>query len=783
MKVVWRVKVPLLILGSCLLALFLIKPLILARQNALALHLDGPELSSPDLTPEPGGGVSSDVSATSMVNTLIGTGLQPTLPADYNGGETFPGADVPFGMVQWSPDTVSRAYSGYKYSDRRIRGFSLTHLSGAGCSEYGDIPFMPYTGSLTGDPALYNATFSHVNEIGYAGYYRVKLDTGVTTELTVAQHSGAGRFTYPSGAPAGLLINLAGSLNAVSDTQATLGRDTISGWVSNGNFCFTRHNTYRVYFWAQFSQPFVLRGTWRNGALLNDQTEIKGAPGGVFVTFNPNQQNIISVRVGVSYVSVANAEANVDQEDPSGDFDAVQQQAIRTWGQWLGQIQVGGGTALQRATFYTALYHASLYPSVFSDVNGQYPGFDGKVYKVPSGHAQYANFSGWDIYHSDVQLLTLLTPALAGDMAQSLVNDYAQGGVLPKWPVANGESYVQVGDPAAAIISDIYAFGGTDFDARAALAAMIQQATQPNQERPGLNYLETLGYEPVNGSYGCCNFYGAASATLEYNTADFALSTLARSLGDSANAQKFARRAQDWSNLFNPATGYLEPRYPDGAFPSTFDPASDGGWVEGNSAQYTWMVPFNLRGLFKVMGGNAKVVQRLDTFFTQLDAGPNAPYAFLGNEPTLETPWEYDYAGAPYKTQAVVREAVNTLYSPEPNGLPGNDDLGEMSSWYIFAALGMYPETPGTATLVLASPLFPHIILHRSSGQTITINAPNASASTPYVQRLLVNGQPSTRPWLPPSFIAQGGALDYTLASTPDPSWGADVTETPPSYS
>jgi len=772
-----------LILGSCLLALFLARPLLLAHQNTLALHLDGPALSNPDLTPEPGGGVSSDVDVTSMVNTLTGTGLQPTLPADYNGGETFPGADVPFGMVQWSPDTVSRAYSGYKYSDQRIRGFSLTHLSGAGCSEYGDIPFMPYTGALTGDPALYNATFSHANEAGYAGYYRVKLDTGVTTELTATQHSGAGRFTYPVGAPAGLLVNLAGSLNAVSDAQATLGRDTISGWVSNGNFCFTRHNTYRVYFWAQFSQPFVLHGTWRDGVLLNDQAVIKGAPGGVFVTFNPNQQNVISVRVGVSYVSVANAEANVDQEDPSGNFDTVHRQAIQTWGQWLGQIQVGGGTAIQRATFYTALYHALLYPSVFSDVNGQYSGFDGKIYKAPSGHAQYANFSGWDTYHSEAQLLTLLTPALAGDMAQSLVNDYAQVGVLPKWPVANGESYVQVGDPAAAIISDIYAFGGTDFDTSAALAAMIQQATQPNQERPGLNYLETLGYEPVNGSYDCCNFYGAASATLEYNTADFALSTLARSLGDSANAQKFERRAQNWSNLFNPATGYLEPRSPDGAFPSTFDPASDGGWVEGNSAQYTWMVPFNLRGLFKAMGGNARVVQRLDTFFTQLDAGPDAPYAFLGNEPSLETPWEYDYAGAPYKTQEVVRQAVNTLYSPEPNGLPGNDDLGEMSSWYIFAALGMYPETPGTAILALASPLFPHIVLHRSSGQTITINALNASASTPYVQHLLVNGQPSTRPWLPPSFTAQGGTLDYTLASTPDPLWGANVADAPPSYS
>ena len=773
-KVLRRISIPLLIFCLGLLALLVLRPLLQARQGQP--HLDGPAITSADAAG------SSALALATTVNPLTGTGAQAALPAAYSGGETFPGADLPSGMVQWSPDTVHYAYSGYAYGDTRIRGFSLTHLSGAGCSQYGDLPFLPFTASMLDDPAHYSVTFSHADETAYAGYYRVKLGNGVTSELTVTPRSGVGRFTYPAGATAGMLLNLAGSLNPVSDTRTLVGRDTISGSVSSGSFCYLHNNSYRVYFWAQFSQPFVSSSVWRNSTIVSNASEVAGTGAGLFVTFAPAQQKSITLRVGLSYVSVENASANVNQEDPSGDFEQVQQQAVQTWGQALNEIVVRGGTMSQRATFYTALYHALLYPSIFSDANGQYLGFDGKLHMVPPGHAQYTNFSGWDIYHSQAQLLTLLAPNRASDMAQSLLNDYQQGGILPRWPLANGETYVQGGDPADAIISDIYAFGGTAFDTANALAAMIHQATQPNTERPGLHYLDTSGYEPLDGVYGCCNFYGPASATLEYATSDFALSTFAGALGDSSAAHKFARRAQNWRNLYNPATGYLQPRYANGAFPTVSTPADNTGWVEGNSAQYTWMVPFNLRGLFNAMGGNVSVQRRLDTFFTQLDAGLNAPRAFLGNEPSLEVPWEYDYAGAPYKTQRIVRQAVNTLYAASANGLPGNDDLGEMSSWFVFAALGMYPETPGTATLTLASPLFPSITLSRPGGATITINAPAASADTYYVQSLRVNGQPSTRPWLPASFIASGGTLDYSLATTPDPAWGADVDDAPPSY-
>ncbi|HET8846427.1 MAG TPA: glycoside hydrolase family 92 protein, partial [Ktedonobacteraceae bacterium] len=496
-----------------------------------------------------------------------------------------------------------------------------------------------------------------------------------------------------------------------------------------------------------------------------------------------SQQTTITVRVGLSFVSVSNAEANVDQENPSGNFDAIAAQAAGTWNTWLNKIRVRGGTPEQIATFYTALYHCLLFPSVFSDVNGEYMGFDGQIYRTPADHAQYANFSGWDIYRSEVQLLALLAPAQASDMAQSLVNNYKQGGLLPKWSVANSETYVQVGDPAAAIIADIYAFGGTDFDSRAALEAMVNQATIPNQARPGLNYLDTPGYLPLDGFYGCCNAYGPASTTLEYNTADFAIGAFAMALGDGENATKFIARAQNWQNLFNPITGYLEPRYKNGEFIKEYSPISNSGWVEGNSAQYTWMVPFNLHDLFAAMGGNARVVQRLDTFFTHVNTGLKEPYAFLGNEPTFEVPWEYNYAGTPYKTQSIVHQILSTLFSSGPLGLPGNDDLGEMSSWYVFAAMGMYPETPGTANLALTSPLFPNITIQRPGGQILQINAPGVSNTTYYVQSLKVNGQLSNKAWLSSSFIANGGTLEYTLARQPDLTWGAAEDDAPPSYS
>src|SRR5581483_4774353 len=369
-------------------------------------------------------------------------------------------ADVPFGMVQWSPDTTSNPDGGYTYSDSSIKGFSLTHISGAGCNAYGDIPFMPYVGTVSASPATnastYTSKFSHSNETASAGYYQVKLDNGVNTQLTVTPHSGAGSFTYPTGQTAAMLVNVTGSADPVSASQVNIGTYTISGWASSGAFCNKASNVYTVYFWAQFSQPFATIGTWSNSTVTAGSSSASGTASGAFVTFDTSQSTTISVRVGVSFVSVANAQNNVNQEDASGDFATVSAQADQAWNSILGEIQVSGGTSDQTRIFYTALYHSLLHPNIFSDVNGQYIGFDGQVHTVAQGHAQYANYSGWDIYRSEAQLLALLAPAQASDIAQSMVNDYQQSGMLPKWSMANAETYIMVGDPADGIIADIY---------------------------------------------------------------------------------------------------------------------------------------------------------------------------------------------------------------------------------------------------------------------------------------------------------------------------------------
>ncbi|MFD1047187.1 GH92 family glycosyl hydrolase, partial [Kibdelosporangium lantanae] len=352
---------------------------------------------------------------------------------------------------------------------------------------------------------------------------------------------------------------------------------------------------------------------------------------------------------------------------------------------------VTGGTDTQLRTLYTALYHSLLHPNVFSDVDGKYTGFDNQVHQTVSGHTQYANFSGWDVYRSQVALVALVAPAEASDIAQSAINQNVYSGYFDRWTLANGGTGVMNGDPLTAIISTMYAFGATNFDAADGLRRSVA-GVNDIRERPGWLQYNQYGYVPT----GLGDVWGSASTTLEYTSADFAISQLAARLGDTANAENFLRRAQNWRSLFESGNKYLQPRNTDTTFPG-FSPTQTNEYVEGNAGQYTWMVPYNYRGLFDAMGGNASVLSRLDSFFVELNAGPDKNEAYLGNEPTLETPWSYAYAGAPYKTQDIVRRALTTIFKPIPEGEVGNDDLGEMSSWAVWAALGMYPEAPGRA--------------------------------------------------------------------------------------
>ncbi|MGY6019063.1 lectin [Streptomyces spinosirectus] len=748
-----------------------------------------------------------DLPAT-VVNPFIGTSNQ---------ADDFPGADVPFGMVQWSPDTPSRPDGGgYEYNDSSITGFSLTHIAGPGCGAAGDVPVLPTVGAVNTGAT---DAFSHANESASAGSYKVALNNQVTTELTTTTRSGMARFTFPSTSQANLIFKLTGSQNGAGNTQFTKVSNTeVSGQVTSGRFCGAG-NTYTVYFDMVFDQPFTsqsaslakastLKPVQQGKASKNaaekpnkpvlhgkvpqtTASRTKSAQGGAspdaaasngYVTFNTTSNPVVQAKVGVSYVSVAGAVANRTAENSGWDFNGTRTAAQNAWNSALGKVQIAGGTAAQQQTFYTALYHSLLHPNVISDTNGQYYGFDGKTHTVDAGHkAVYANYSGWDIYRSQAQLEALVAPDVASDTAQSMVDDYTQTGIFPKWSENNGESYVMVGDPADAILADYYAFGARDFDTKTALADMVKQASTTNNDRPGLNYLNSPGYMPHDGSYGCCNFYGPVATTLEYNTADFALSAMAGALGDTASQKTYANRAQGWRNTLNPASGFVEPRNANGAWTGGFDPTSGTDMVEADSWIYTGMVPFNIGGLSRAKGGNTAMNHYLDTVLRSY-TGANG-YAWVGNEPSIELPWEYDYTGQPYKTQGTVRAIQDQIWANTPGGLAdGNDDLGAMSAWYVWSALGMFPETPGTSDLALGSPLFTQAVVTLPSGKTLTINGDGAADNAPYVQSATWNGSAWNNAYAPTTAITAGGTLTYTLGTSANTSWASAASAAPPSY-
>ncbi|MBK3564585.1 GH92 family glycosyl hydrolase [Streptomyces sp. MBT62] len=635
------------------------------------------------------------------VNPFVGTAPGgPDFGHGGGAGNTFPGASAPLGGMQWSPDTVTYQHGGYSYGDNRIRGFSLAHISGAGCAAYGNVPFMP---TQEAAPPAY-ATFSHTNEQAAPGSYHVTFDNGIGTDLTTTQRSGIARFTYPATdtRPAAVSIDAAKAFTAATGS-VDIGTDTLSGYSDSGAFCKSK-NRYRLYFHATFDQPFA------------QSAHPDGKAAAAMVTFAPGVRTV-TARVGVSFVDVEGARRNALTEQAARSYDTVRQAVRADWNTWLNRVTVGGGTDAQRRVFYTALYHALLHPSVFSDTDGRYTGMDGLVHRTRTGHVQYANFSGWDVYRCQVQLLALLAPREASDIAQSVLNQGLQAGYFDRWTLANGGSGVMVGDPLPAIASAIHAFGGTDFDADVLLRTALADR-QDDRQRPGHTQYDTLGYVPA----GTKGVWGSVSTTLEYAVADYALAQLAHRLGDLTAYNTLLRASGNWRNLFNPATGYIQPRAADGSWPA-FTPAQKTEYVEGNAAQYTWMVPQDLPGLFTAMGGDSAVTTRLDTFFSSLNAGASEPYAYLGNEPSFGTPWAYTHVGHTDRAGAVVHRALSTLFSDVPGGLVGNDDLGAMSSWAVWASLGLYPEIPGSAQLTRTAPLFTTATVHRGDGTTLTVGS------------------------------------------------------------
>jgi predicted alpha-1,2-mannosidase len=759
----------------------------------------------------------------SHVNPFAGT--RPG-PGTFGGGHNFPGAALPFGMVQWSPDTTPSAphSGGYDHRDNHVRGFSLTHLSGAGCALYADFPFLPTTEPLTSSPARpggpgldgrFQPGFSHADERASPGFYATRLNParggGIDVALTATTRTGMARFEFPANPHASVLIDAGGSAqpNDLAAVAVDPGRREISGTASSGHFCGQRPR-YRVHFAAVFDRRFDAFGTWRNGSLepgglaSEDSQEPASNPrttaqAGAYASFDTRGSRIVRARVGISFVSVEGARANLAAESTGAGFGEIASRARKRWNQTLGRVRVSGGPGHLLDTFYTALYHAFLAPRTFNDVGGAYPGMDGQIQQA-RGRTQYADFSGWDIYRSQVQLLALLVPERASEMMRSLLADAEQSGCLPRWSYANGQSMTMVGDSADPILASAAAFGAGAFNRRAALEAMVRGATEPCRsangeylQRQGLAEYLAHGYVPfdldtrtrnANSIYGDPDaVWGSAATTLEYAVDDFAIAQLAaRSLRDRSTYRAFMRRSANWRRLFNPASGMVEPRYADGRFPAPYDNLGGAGFVEGNSAQYTWMVPQDPAGLIRRMGGPAKAAARLDRFLRKLNGGAggtHTDHALLGNEPTLQTPWLYDWMRRPYRTQAAVRRALLTLYDTSPDGYPGNDDLGTLSAWYVFGAMGLYPEVPGVGLLAIGSPLFERTEIRLPQRRRALILGRGRGS---YVQSLRFDGRAYGKPWTTYCALARGATLSFQLGPRPNRRWGASPAAAPPSF-
>ncbi|MGA8087217.1 MAG: GH92 family glycosyl hydrolase [Terracidiphilus sp.] len=735
----------------------------------------------------------STTSPYDSVDPLIGTA---------GGGNTFPGATLPFGMIQWSPDTNTDAW--YRYDEKQLYGFSLTHISGAGCPLYGDFAVLPKTDQLTisKGTVTVHVPFDRRDEQAHPGYYAVTLTDGVRVELTVGERAGIARFTFPNGADAGLIVNAGSSANSIANGEdnsrireafgdhiEVYADGSFSGWTSAGRFCGSDSH-YKLYVAGKFSRSQKSASLWQD-----DSLESKAASGkhtGAWFDFGKERE--ILLKVGVSFVSEAGARANMEKEIPGWDFERVHQQAEGKWSTLLNRVAVEGGTDEQRKIFYTGVYHSFLSPNLFSDDDGQYIGFDEKVRSLAGTKqkAQYANFSDWDIYRNTVQWQALFEPESESDMMQSLLNDAEQSGWLPKWEAANDVTYVMGGDSPDTVLSSAYAFGAQNFDTGKALEYMVKGGTQPgvgphhDSERPFLADYLKLGYSPIDRDIG------AASHTLEYASDDFAIAQFAKAIGREDEYHRFLKQSENWKTLLDPETHWIRPRNADGSWLAGFDaerslpkrpnvpvPSDQMGFEEGNTYQYSFMVPFDYPALFAAMGGEHVVESRLDHFFTALRCW-GKPCFNIENEPDFVTPYAYVFFGKPWKTQDVVTRIGKETFKAAPDGIPGNDDLGATSGVYVWNALGFYPAVPGVGGLVIGTPMFDKATLSFAGGRTVVVSREGQGI---YVQQVELNGVPYASSWLPISKIRTGtNQLQFKMGTEPNMQRGTASEDRPPSF-
>ncbi len=737
------------------------------------------------------------------VDPLIGTGPD---------GHTFPGATVPFGMVQLSPDTQIRHFkqsykwaAGYRYEDTTILGFSHTHFSGAGHSDLGDMLLQPISGEVRLDPgdidhpnSGYRSRFTHKTETAHPGYYAVTLDDyNIRAELTATPRVGVHRYTFPTGQLEHVLMDLRSSIynyeGKVLWSRIRIRPDgTITGMRETRGWAPGR----QLYFAMRFSQPLASHSLYDReppveyhgfatpGTGSQDKQSIEGRGLVAVFDFATTSQPLI-VKVALSPTSEDNAIANMDAEAPTFDFDQIHAAARASWERALAAIDIHA-TPDMRKNLYTALYHTLLAPSISMDVDGSYRGPDNQVHKADGFHF-VSSFSLWDTYRAEQPLMTLIEPeSRTVDVVRSLIESQKESpfGILPIWQFQGIETWCMIGYHAVPEIADAYMKGIHGFDAKQALDAMVASATYAPYGNLG-EYMK-LGYVPVDHDGE------AASKTMEYAFDDWTISRMAASMGQKDIAATFAKRAENWRNVFNPQTGFVQPKLADGTFREPFDPAragADSGFTEGNSWQYSWYQPQDEAGLIHLLRGDQQLVAKLDAMFDAKvdprqyadveDIGGLIGQYIHGNEPSHHLAYLYNYAGQPWRTQKRLQQIVDSQYRPAPDGLVGNDDLGQMSAWLLFTSLGFYPVAPASNEYVIGRPFVEEATLNLPNGRHFRITAEHMTPQNPYVSSITLNGKPLDRSYLRHEEIMQGGELHFIMGSKPNVTWGTEPSARP----
>ena len=673
-------------------------------------------------------------------------------------GYNFVGPTYPFGMVQFTPSFFSPN-----------RGFVITQLNGAGCSNMGNFPILPISGKLNVSPNDMNG-YEKYEKIrnSTAGYLSLSMKDNIDVDLTVSKRSGVAKFDFSESALGTLVVG-----SGINSSESTKIKDayikitspnSVEGYTQGGDFCGTEID-YKIFFAAEFSHDAIECGTWKDKKIFQKKL-MKGKNSGAYFTFNTSIDKDIVYQIAISFVSIENAKENLRSEKQFADFDFCKKETQKIWDKNLSKIIIKSNSKDKLTQFYTHLYHSMIHPNIVSDINGEYMGADYNIKRVEKGRDHYSSFSVWDTYRTQGQLVAILFPKESSDMMESLVNFAKEAGGYGRWILANIETGIMQGDPTPILISNSYAFGGDDFDVESAYkymkkgALQLRLKSQKQEIRPYLN-------EYIN--YG----HTFASMSLEYCSSDFAIAQFAKNaMSNNVDYLFFKKRSQNWKNLYNPKTKWLNSRYPNGVWK---DKTHD--WREGTFKNYFWMVPHNLSTLIDTIGGNDFAEKRLDSLFTRLDADYHQDWFAAGNEPDFQVPWIYNWIKKEQKTNDVINRIIDEMYSSEEDGLPGNDDLGTMGAWYVFASLGLYPLIPGVGGFSTNIPQFVESKITLGNGNILNISKDDANGK--FLNKMELNKAPLESSWVSWSKIKFGGEMKFFTSNS---SRKNNFTKEPPSF-